>query len=236
MPILASLSGAGAGALGMLKKLAVALGNPTHLGKAFAYSVYGGTVTVAGASSANLKVGSAGTSISGVVIGSSQVFSPNPETLLVAADIAAATAYYNGLTPSGSMWLGAAPVVTSPYFAADMAGIRFTPGVYFAGAAITNSIAVTCDAQGDPNATFVFQIGAAFAPAASSQVVLINGAKEENVFWSVTGATDLGAGATFRGTIISPAAIALGAGAKMYGRILTNAGAVTMSANDVVTV
>lgn len=233
MPTMSSFSSTTTGGFGLLRK-AVAAGNPTHLGSVFDYSIWGGTVTVAGASSANRHVGGADTG-AGITIGDMRIFAPDPRTSQAASDIQTAIAYFNSLEPHGSMWLGAAAVVTSPNFSADMAGVRFTPGVYFAGAAITNSGVVTCDGMGDPNSIFVFRIGAAFAPAAASSVELINGAKSENVFWSVTGATDLGASAVFRGTVLSPAAIACGAGAQIFGRILTNAGAVTMSANPIFT-
>ena len=203
------------------------------LGSAKDYSLFGASVTVAGASTANMKVGGSGTAISGTVIGSEQHFS-DAESTKVASDIALAYAFNMTIPQSGSIFLGSAPVAGTT-FAGDIAGLTFYPGVYFAGAAITNSINVTLDAKGNPDAKFVFQITAAFAPAAASTVTLRNGALASNVIWVVTGATAVGAGGRMDGTIISPAAIGFGLGANLVGRALTTSGAITLSDSVVTT-
>lgn len=107
-------------------------------------------------------------------------------------------------------------------FAGDQAGKTFSPGLYSAGAAITNTGTITLDAAGDPNAVFVFQIGAAFSPAAGSKVVLKNGALANNVYWQVVGAVALGADATLVGTVLGAGVISFGAGATLKGRALTS--------------
>ena len=53
-------------------------------------------------------------------------------------------------------------------FAGDQAGKTYAPGLYTTAAAITNTGTITLDAAGDPNARFVFQIGAALSSAAST--------------------------------------------------------------------
>lgn len=208
----------------------------THLGKAYDFSVFAsGGNTVAGASTANWKCGGLTPAVSGTAIGSTQHYGDALATT-VAADVQAAFVYYTGLPHIGSIYLGAAWVATSPTFSGDIAGLTFRPGVYFAAAAITNSINVTFDAQGNPDAEFVMIIGAAFAPAAASSVTLVNGAKSANIFWCCTGAVAAGATAAMKGTILSPAAIGFGAGATLEGRALAfGAGATTMSANIVTT-
>jgi hypothetical protein len=67
---------------------------------------------------------------------------------------------------------------------------------------------LTLDAQGDPNATFVFQIGSTLTvglAGAPMSVTLINGAKASNVFWAVGTNVYLNAagGGTFEGTVIA---------------------------------
>jgi Ice-binding-like/Bacterial Ig-like domain len=69
---------------------------------------------------------------------------------------------------------------------------------------------LTLDAQGDPNATWVFQMGSYLTvgtPTASESVVLINGAQAANVFWAVGGlpgaVINYGGGGTMVGTILS---------------------------------
>ena len=44
-------------------------------------------------------------------------------------------------------------------FAGDQAGAIFTPGLYTSAAAVTNTGTIVLDANGDPGAVFVFQIG-----------------------------------------------------------------------------
>ncbi len=69
---------------------------------------------------------------------------------------------------------------------------------------------LTLDAQGDPNASWVFQMGSYLTvgtPTASESVILINGAQASNVFWAVGGlpgaVINYGGGGTMVGTIIS---------------------------------
>jgi hypothetical protein len=69
---------------------------------------------------------------------------------------------------------------------------------------------LTLDAKGDPNASWVFQMGSYLTvgtPTASESVILINGAKAANVYWAVGGlpgaVINYGGGGTMVGTIIS---------------------------------
>ncbi len=85
------------------------------------------------------------------------------------------------------------------------------PGVYTSSSfyQITTG-PLTLDAQGDPNASWVFQIGSYLTvgtPTASESVLLVNGAQAKNVFWAVGGlpgaVINYGGGGTMVGTIIS---------------------------------
>ncbi len=106
-------------------------------------------------------------------------------------------------------------------FGGDLAGKTFTPGLYSTAAAITNTGVIKLDAGGDPSARFVFQIGAALSSAASTSVVLTNGALANNVYWQVVGAVALGANAKWVGTILGAGAVSFGDGASLKGRALT---------------
>ena len=73
----------------------------------------------------------------------------------------------------------------------------FTPGVYSSASSILITGDITLDAQGDPNAVFIFQSGSTLDLAAGaappmvvspasgthSRILLINGAKASNVWW-----------------------------------------------------
>ncbi len=116
----------------------------------------------------------------------------------------------------------------------DMAGITFTPGLYSTASAVTlNSGSVTLDAQGDPNAVFVFQIGSTFTAAGGTQVLLINGANAKNVFWKVGSSATINGTAAWAGNILAYASISFGTDATLAGRALAQNGAVTLLSNKV---
>ncbi len=103
----------------------------------------------------------------------------------------------------------------------NLGGRTFHIGVHHATAALALTGTVTLDAEGDPNAVFVFQTDAAFNTAAASVVVLANGAQAANVFWVVAGAAGTGANSFLSGTILAQGAITLGASTELIGRALS---------------
>ncbi|WP_375479482.1 ice-binding family protein [uncultured Jatrophihabitans sp.] len=126
----------------------------------------------------------------------------------------------------------AAQRTPSSEFAGDQNGQTYHEGVHHTAAAFALTGTLTLDGQGDPDAVFIIQVGAALNTAASSHVVLTNGARASNVFWQVAGATNTGASSTFAGTIMSAGAVTLGDGAALTGRALTH-DAVTLANNTV---
>ena len=124
----------------------------------------------------------------------------------------------------------AASRTATAFFAGDISGRTFFSGVYRATAAIANTGVVTLDALNNPDAVFIFQIGAAFNSAASTSVVLINGAQARHVYWQVLGAVNIGADATFAGTILANGAVTVGANTVISGRTLSTSGAVSLGA------
>lgn len=114
---------------------------------------------------------------------------------------------YNNLSPASL------PGGTDPG-AGQLGGLVLTPGIYKAagGSFMITGSDLTLDAQGNPNATFVFQTASTLtigAPAAPRNIILINGAQAKNVFWRVgTSATvNAAGGGTVVGTIIASAAV-----------------------------
>lgn len=105
---------------------------------------------------------------------------------------------------------------------------------------------LTLDAQGNPNAYWVFQMATTLTvgtPTAHRNVLLVNGAQAKNVFWQVgTAATINGilGGGTMTGTIISQAGISVSTAGvvaitTVNGRLLVLSGPVTI-VNTVVNV
>jgi hypothetical protein len=120
----------------------------------------------------------------------------------------------------------------------DIGGVTLPPGVYKTTSAqpslgITGNL--TLDGQGDPNATWIFQIVSTLDTAAgNSQVRLIGGASSHNVVWQVGSSATLGTNTIFEGTIMAQASVTLTTGAALNGRALARTGAVTLDTNTVV--
>ena len=120
---------------------------------------------------------------------------------------------------------------------ADIGGQTLPAGVYRTTSAqpslgITGNL--TLDGGGDPNAVWIFQIVSTLTTAATnSQVILINNASAQNVFWQVGSSATLGTTTTFQGTIMAQASITLNTGATLNGRALARAGAVALDSNPV---
>lgn len=116
--------------------------------------------------------------------------------------------------------------------AGDLIGLTLHPGVHTNVGAVANTGTVTLNGDGDPNAVFIFQVGGALAMAAGSNVTLTNGTQAKNVFWQVTGAGAVGANSNFAGTLMTSAAIGIGANSSFNGRALAKTGAVTTNSNQ----
>jgi len=118
------------------------------------------------------------------------------------------------------------------FFPANLLGNGqiLTPGIYSIASATTLNLDLTLNAQGNPNAVFIFKIDGSLSANAASKIKLINGALACNVFWKVEGLVSLASGTTMRGTIIANnAAISMNVGDTLEGRALSTAGAVTMN-------
>jgi hypothetical protein len=95
--------------------------------------------------------------------------------------------------------------------AAELGNTTIYPGVYKNASSVGITLGpLTLDAQGNPNAFWVFQIGSSLTvgtPTSSESVILINGAQASNVYWAVGGlpgaVINYGGGGTMVGTIIS---------------------------------
>jgi hypothetical protein len=118
----------------------------------------------------------------------------------------------------------------------DLAGQTFTPGVRTASSSLLlSSGSVTLDAQGDPNAVFIFQIGSTLTTGSNTSVQLINGAQACNVFWQVGSSATLGTGTRFVGTVMASATITANTAATIHGRLLAQTGAVNLDTNTITT-
>jgi hypothetical protein len=92
---------------------------------------------------------------------------------------------------------------------------------------------LTLDAQGNPNALFIFKIGSTLTTASAASVLLINGGSDCGIYWQVGSSAILGTGTSLRGSIVALASITLNTGASVSGRVLARTGAVTLDNSHV---
>ena len=112
-------------------------------------------------------------------------------------------------------------------------GTTLTPGLYKSIPAVDLALNLTLDGEGNEDAIWVFQITGALNVAAEVEIVLLNGAKAENIFWQVTGAVSLLANSKMQGIVLGEGVIALTDSASITGKLLGQTN-VTLIANTVV--
>jgi type VI secretion system secreted protein VgrG len=120
--------------------------------------------------------------------------------------------------------------VTQDLTGVNLGGLTLLPGVYKFSSSAQLTGALVLNANNDPNAQFVFQIGSTLTTAAASSVVTINKVGTACiVFWQVGSSATLGAATLFQGHILALASITVGAGASISsGSALARTGAVTL--------
>jgi type VI secretion system secreted protein VgrG len=123
---------------------------------------------------------------------------------------------------------------TSDLTGQDLGGRTLTPGVYSFASSAQLTGTLKLDAQGDPNALFVFQIGSTLTTASASTVNVINGNGQTGVYWDVGSSATLGTGTMFAGNIIADQSITLTSSASILcGRAIALNAAVTMDGNTI---
>jgi hypothetical protein len=137
--------------------------------------------------------------------------------------LAAAIAYYQGVTPTLS---GLSDLSTGGN---GSTAATYTPGNYFGSSSLTMPTGIILDAQNNPNATFVFVAGSTINLASGQTVALVNGAQAANVVFVAGSSFTSVATSTVNGSILAVDSITLGGGF-LNGRALANTGAVTMAA------
>ena len=99
-------------------------------------------------------------------------------------------------------------------------------GIYTTANAGSTGGTLILDGKGDPNSTFIFQIGGAFTVAAQTRVVLINGARRCNIFWTAEGAISMATFTFMKGNLIAhEGAISMGGQGFLEGRMFSTNGA-----------
>jgi len=192
------------------------------------FAILGGSaITNTGPSVITGNVGlSPGTAITGfppgTVVPPSAIFNSDATAIQAQIDL---FNFYNDLS---------AMPATQDLSGQNLGGLTLTPGVYSFSSAAQLTGSLTLNGLGNPNATFVFNIGSTLTTASASSILLINGAQGSNVFFRVGSSATLGTTTAFEGDIVALTSITLDTGAGINcGAALAHNGAVTLDDNTI---
>ena len=114
----------------------------------------------------------------------------------------------------------------------ELGGTTKTPGAYNNPTlGITGTL--TLNGLGDASAVFIFRADSTLITAASSSVILTNGAQACNVFWQVGSSATLGATSIMVGHVIAYASISTGASTTIQGQLIATTAAVTLGGSTI---
>jgi hypothetical protein len=194
------------------------------LGEAAAFVVLAGsTVTSTGATALTGDLGvSPGTSVTGFP----------PGTLTGSQHAGNATAA-TAMTDLTTAYDDAAGRIVAPItVAGNLGGLTLPPGLYRSTSALEISSGdLTLDAQGDPDAVFIFQIASTLTVASGHSIILSGDATSANVFWQVGSSATFGTTSTIEGTVLADQSITFNTAASLNGRAFARSGAVSLAAN-----
>jgi hypothetical protein len=120
----------------------------------------------------------------------------------------------------------------------DLNGLTLYPGLYESGSSLEISPGgfLYLDAQGDGNAVFIIRSATSITTEATSEVVLTNGAKAANVYWTAGSAVTLGTSSIMKGTLLAGTSVSLLTGANLEGRALNQGAAAEAITLDACTI
>jgi len=132
-------------------------------------------------------------------------------------------------------YLFAAGLPASATISGNQGGKTLAPGVYKSTSTLSvDGSPLTLDAQGDPNAYWVFQVASTFTTTTGGSIVLAGGAQAKNIFWQVGSSATIGTYTTFYGNILALQSITMDPYAVATGRMLAQNAAVTMTSTNII--
>jgi len=119
----------------------------------------------------------------------------------------------------------------------DQGGKTLAPGIYKSTSTLLiQNGDLTLDGQGDPNATWIFQVASAFTTVggAGGSIILTGGAQAKNIFWQTGSSATIGDYTTFYGNVLALQSITMKSYAVATGRMLAQNGAVVMTGTNTI--
>jgi len=119
----------------------------------------------------------------------------------------------------------------------DQGGKTLAPGIYKSTSTLLiQNGDLTLDAQGNPNAVFIFQVASAFTTVggAGGNVILSGGAQAKNVYWQTGSSATIGDYTEFYGNVLALQSITMGAYSTAVGRMLARNGSVVMTSTNTI--
>lgn len=119
----------------------------------------------------------------------------------------------------------------------DQGGKTLAPGIYKSTSTLLiQNGDLTLDAQGDPNAVFIFQVASAFTTVggAGGNVILSGGAQAKNVYWQTGSSATIGTYTEFYGNVLALQSITMDPYATAVGRMLARNGSVVMTSTNTI--
>ncbi len=130
------------------------------------------------------------------------------------------------LTAYDSVAAKATNVIVMP--TTELGGLTLTPGLYKAAPSFKITAAggdLTLDAQGNPNAVFIFQMpSSTLTVDPGCKIILANQANANNIYWQAGSSATLGSGCSFYGNVLAKVSITVNSGSIIVGRLLAGTG------------
>jgi hypothetical protein len=208
---------------------AVGDGGSITLGRAGTFAILAGQGVAITATAGTTISGDVGVS-PGTAIATLPAGQPSPGTVFAGGTVAAnaqsdLTTAYNTL---GGLACG------TNLTAVDLGGKTLLPGVYCFNSSAQLTGALVLDANNDPNATWVIQIGSTLTTGTGASVSVIRGGSACRVYWQVRSSATFGTGTQFLGNVVALASITMVTGANILtGRALARNADVNLDGNKI---
>jgi hypothetical protein len=202
------------------------------LGSAKTFAVLAGqTITITPSPPATVIIGNVGVSPGTAIV----TLPPGQPVGTVYAGGPVAAQAQSDLTAAYNTLAGMPCLPANIRTGVDLGGKTLAPGVYCfpnTSAGITGDLVL--DAQQDPNAVWVIQVGTTLTTGTGSTVSVINGGSACNVYWQIGSSATLGTGTQFVGNIVALTSISLVTGSTvLVGRTLARNGSVSLEGDTI---